>query len=533
MGTTTSYKPPMTASALTLIIAACSGGGDGSGGILNNTVTNTATSGGTSSVGQSTTGTIDGFGSIFVNGIKFETNDAEVIIDGETSSEDALSVGMVVTVKGEINNDGVSGTARRIRYDNELTGPITRIENSTDGDALLMRVLGFAVIVERRGTRFDDTTFDTLRVNDVVEISGFIGQGNRLRATRVERKSRFQAGRTEVELKGRVRNLTATTFRLGELTVDYSNAELDDIDNDLLADGLFVDVKGTLQGRTITASEVEGKNAPDRGGRFAEGEKVRLQGGISRYISNADFRVNGAPVDASAATFIPADLTLINGAVVQINGTWNGNALVAESVETRRGRIKIEASVASIDADNSEISLQLFSGTVNVLVDARTRFDDETDQIKRMTLGDIRSGDFLEIEAYLLGDRLVATLVDRDDPDDDVIRAPVESFVPGVEIQLLGITYTIGDTDFEDADDNTVDADSFFSQLRIGDLVEVEDKEVADGIADDVELKDRLLLEGEREFGCNFDDDDGDDDSCDDSSSDDATTEDELTNDDT
>lgn len=530
MKTTSTRERVITASALALVLTACGGGGSG-GGFVGNTVTGTATGGGsTSSIGQSTTGTIDGFGSIFVNGVRFETDDAEVLIDGESRGEDALSVGMVVTVQGEINDDGVSGTAQRILYDDELTGPVTSIEYSPDGDALLMRILGFAVIVERNGTRFDDTTFDTLAADDVVEVSGFIGEGNRLRATRIERKSRFQPGRTDVELKGRVRNLTTTTFTLGELTVDYSNAELDDIDNSVLEDGLFVEVEGTLNGNTITASKVEGEDEPDRGGRFAEGEAVRVHGSVSRYVSNADFRINGTPVDASSAAFSPADLTLFTGAVVQINGTWNGNVLVADSVEARRGRIKVEASVEGVDANAGEISLRLFSGTVDVLVDARTRFDDETDQVRRMSLADVRSGDFLAIEAYLSGDRLIATLVDRDDPDDDVIRAPVESFVANSQITLLGITYQIGDTDYEDADDNTVDADSFFSLLQIDDLVEIEDREDANGVADKIELEDQLRLEGTREFGCGFEDDSSscDDSAFDDESSDDTSGDDDL-----
>lgn len=530
MKTTASSKPVITASALALVLTACGGGGGG-GGFVGNTVTDTVTGGGsTSSVGQSTTGTIDGFGSIFVNGVRFDTDDAEVLIDGETRGEDALSVGMVVTVQGEINDDGISGTAQRILYDDELTGPVSSIEYSSDGDALLMRVLGFAVIVERNGTRFDETTFATLAVDDVVEVSGFIGQGNRLRATRIERKSRFQPGRTEVELKGRVRNLTATTFSLGELSVDYSNAELDDIDSGVLEEGLLVEVEGTLNGNTITAREVEGEDEPSRGGPFAEGEAIRLHGTVSRYVGNADFRINGTPVDASSAAFSPADLTLFNGAVVQINGTWNGSVLVADAVEARRGRIKVEASVDNVDADAGEISLRLFSGTVDVLVDARTRFDDETDQVRRMRLADVRSGDFLAIEAYLSGDRLIATLVDRDDPDDDVIRAPVESFAENSQITLLGITYQIGDTDYEDADDNTLDADSFFGLLQIGDLVEIEDKQDANGIADEIELEDQLRLAGTREFGCGFDDDSSscDDSLFDDDSSDDTSGDDDL-----
>jgi len=520
------HKPVITASALALVLTACGGGFAG------NAVTDAATGGGggsTTSSGQSTTGTIDGFGSVFVNGVKFETDDAEVIIDGETRSEDALSVGMVVSVQGEINDDGTTGTAQRILYDDELTGPISRIEPGADGDALLLDVLGFAVIVERTGTRFDDVTFDTLAVDDVVEVSGFVGAGNRLRATRIERKSRFQPGRSEVELKGRVRNLAATTFTLGNLTVNFSNAELVDVDNDTIEESMLVEVEGTLDGDIITATEIEQEDSAGQGGRFAEGEAVRLHGAVTDYVSDAEFRVNGASVDASGATFSPSDLVLLDGSVVQINGTWNGSMLVADSVEARRGRVKVEASVASVDPDAGEISLQLFSGSIAVEVDLRTRLDDDTDQVDRMTLADIRSGDFLEVEAYLVGDRLVATLIDREDPDDDMIRAPVESFAAPSAITLLGITYSIGDTEFEDADDNSIDADTFFDALQIGDLVQVEDDSIADGIADEVEFEDRVRLEGEREFGCGFDDDSS---SCDDDSFDDDSIDDASQNDD-
>lgn len=509
-------KPVITASALTLILAACGGGGGG--GIVGNVATNAVSGGdssGTASTGQSTTGTIDGFGSVFVNGVKFETDDAEVIIDGESRSEDALSVGMVVTVQGDVNDDGTTGTAQRILYDDELTGPITSIEPDSDGDALLLRVLGFAVIVERTGTRFEDVTFDTLAVDDVVEISGFVGQGERLRATHIERKSRFQPGSTQVEFKGHIRDLTATTFTFNGLTIDFSNAELEDIDGNALEEGMFVEVEGTLSDDIITASNIDQEDSVGASARFEEGDEVRLQGSISRFVSNSEFSVGGVPVDASQATLRPGDLTLIDGAVVQINGTWNGSVLVAGSIEARRGRAKVEAHVDDVDTETGVISLQLFSGVVDVRVDSRTKLDDDTDQVERLTLEDIRSGDFLEVEAYAADGTLVATLVDREDPDDDVIRAPVESFNPVTDITLLGITYSVGNTEFEDADDNTLDADSFFSQLQVGDMVKIKDDRTPNGIANDVEFEDSLRLEGEREFGCGFDDDGS---SCDDNS---------------
>jgi hypothetical protein len=71
----------------------------------------------------------------------------------------------------------------------------------------------------------------------------------------------------------------------------------------------------------------------------------------------------------------------------------------------------------------------------------------------------------------------------------------------------------------------TRDADAFFNALEVGDLVQIEDDQISDGIADEVEFEDRLLLEGEREFGCGFDDDSS---SCDDDSVDDTQDEDSL-----
>ena len=46
-------------------------------------------------------GTIDGFGSIFVNGIEYETDDAEIVVNGQAADESALRLGMVVDVSGD------------------------------------------------------------------------------------------------------------------------------------------------------------------------------------------------------------------------------------------------------------------------------------------------------------------------------------------------------------------------------------------------------------------------------------------------
>ncbi|HXG29534.1 MAG TPA: hypothetical protein VNJ47_11890, partial [Nevskiales bacterium] len=43
-------------------------------------------------------GTVSGFGSVYVNGIRFATDRADIVVDGTPAAEDALRVGMVLNV---------------------------------------------------------------------------------------------------------------------------------------------------------------------------------------------------------------------------------------------------------------------------------------------------------------------------------------------------------------------------------------------------------------------------------------------------
>ena len=478
------------------------------------------------------TGTIDGFGSVFVNGIEFETDDAEITLDGKPSSEDALRLGMVVTVEGTVNDDGETGTARRVIFDDELQGPVTAIEEGADGDSLLLTILELKVIVERTGTVFDDVTFDSLAVGDVLEVSGFLDEENRLRATRVEGKSGDDA--LEVEFKGIVTGLAGTEFMLGAYVVDFSGANLAEVPGGTLAEGMFVEVHGSIADGVIIADRIEEED--EIAGRFDDDDEVRVHGTVTNFVSIAMFEVNGVTVDGSGALLRPSDLVVANGAVVQVEGDWVAETLLARKIEARRGRVEIEASVESLDAEAGTLTLQLAGGTITVVVDNRTMIDDDTDEDDKLTMDDIAVADFLEVEAIQNGNALVATHIDRDDADDEVLQATVSAFVAGESITLLGITYSINGTEFESRAGKTLTAEEFFNALQVGDLVKVKDKIPADGIADEAEFERKRGLDGDE---CESDDDcDSDDDDCDsgnddcDSDDDDSDDEDDDSEDD-
>jgi hypothetical protein len=78
-------------------------------------------------------GPITEFGSIFVNGIEWFLDDAEIEFDGETltiagfneSQKTALfNLGMVVRVEGTIDSNG-DHWAERVFFDDEIEGPVS------------------------------------------------------------------------------------------------------------------------------------------------------------------------------------------------------------------------------------------------------------------------------------------------------------------------------------------------------------------------------------------------------------------------
>lgn len=270
------------------------------------------------------------------------------------------------------------------------------------------------VIVERTATVFEHTTFETLAVDDVVEVSGFPESGNNLRATRVEKKSTFVDGESSVEVKGTVASLTADSFLLGDYTVIYSNADLADVNGDL-ADGMYVEVYGILSGNTITASRVESEDRIQD--QVVEGEELEVEGTVSCYVDLGDFKVNGVAIDATNALLQPSDLVIQDGMVLEAEGTWDGTVLAATSIELRRGRIEIEALVTSVDLQASTIELSTGTAPTVVYVTTTTLLDDDNLAGERLSLADISIGDFLEVEAYQDGERLIATRIDRDNDD--------------------------------------------------------------------------------------------------------------------
>ena len=475
----------MATIAAACLLAACSGGGGGSSGP-------TAGIDGTGSQ-VIAMGTVSGFGSVIVNGVRYETTGTRFTIDGAPGTQADLSVGDVVVVKGELDADDFSaGTADSIDFDDAVEGPIASIDTVTG----TLVVLGQTVAISA-DTSFDDSiatrSLAGLSVGDLVEVSGFPASDGSIRATRIELKP---AG-GQFEVTGRVAMLdnTGSQFSINSLRVDFAAAMLEDFPSGMISEGDLVEVHGSAPAGpgTLVATRVEFKGDDTSG---AAGDRVELEGFITRFVSAADFDVSGLPVSTAAGTAFEggsaADLGL--DIKLEVEGTLSAaGVLVATKVDIRRSRaVRVVALVDSVDAANDAFVVL----GITVKVDRLTRFEDKSAQdLQPFSLSDLAAGDYVEVRGLEFpagSGEMLAGILEREDPD---AGSELQGFVTSIAepaFTILGVTISTGSgTDFRDENDAAIGSGAFFAALSAGRLVKASGVEVADRSldADEVEFE--------------------------------------------
>ena len=437
-------------------------------------------------------GPISTFGSVVVNGVRYETTGAVFTINGAPGSQDDLSVGQVITVSGTIDDNGVDGSADEVNFDDNVKGPVQSI------DIAMSRivVLDQTVLISAE-TSFDDSispaSIEGLSVDDIVEVSGLVDADGRIAATRIESEP---AG-TEYEVLGIVSQLDAGNFvfNINDLVVDYSSATLDNFSGGQISDGDLVEAKGNSLGGNgeLLASRVELKSGLPNA---VDGDHIEIQGFITRFASPQDFDVTGLPVTTTANTVYEggteADLGL--NIKVEVEGDVNANGvLVATKVDIRRA--KAVRATASVDSVNSGANSLVVLG-ITVTVDELTRIEDKSDaDVDPLTLADINAGDYVEVRGDEFpagsGD-ILATILEREDPDDEAILQGFVESISNPTFDILGVTIQTGPgTVFRDENDAVISSTEFFNQVAPNSLVKAKGSEISDTVilAEEVEFE--------------------------------------------
>jgi len=437
------------------ILSACGGGGGGSIGIADGGIRGTGSS----------VGPVSGFGSVFVNGVKFETRNIpnrSVDSNDDISSEDDLEKGMILRVEGVWRPDN-TGEAERLEYDDTFRGPVSDVilpdaANNTPGS---FRLLGQTI-------RFDNRT--VVRVGNGELTNGMTVRVSAWRTGDGYRASYVGSVTTgpdfPLELEGRVEEVNLDRFRIGTqwirggLNVGYPG----DLTINHVVVGALVEVEGDFSspggaGGEIRAAEI--RFADDRRFRGEEDEDIELSGPVqSLNLSGSTFLLNGVPVDFDSQTEFDdfSRSRIADGLLVQVEGEFRSGRVYAEEIELLEGNAEVEAAVQSADPSANE----LIVGGVTVRITNNTLIDSDDD-----ITNNVFDADFLEVEGIERRDEndqvfLEALNIEIESDDEGEFQLKgqlrnVEGSLDAGTLSVLGVPLSYDENDYTELDDDDED----------------------------------------------------------------------------
>jgi hypothetical protein len=308
-----------------LVLVACGGGGGGLGNLA---------SGGNGGVGSGGTGIsagsvgyVAGFGSIYVNGTRYDISGVSPTLLDDTE----LRLGMSVKVTGTVSADFSTGVASSVESEVDARGQVSNLNVSAGS----MQVQGLNITTDPETVYDGVAGLGSLANGDWVKVYGQVSGSDPLRASRIEKLSSAPSG---LVISGAISQLDKThqQFTLGNLTINYASAAFTGaIDANSISNGMVVRVRSSTApvAGVLTASSIKLWYPLT----LVEGAPLSVDGVIGAYAAPNSFKVLGYSVDASSATVSGGTAsTLANGVKVEVTGLVHSGILVASSVVIRQ-----------------------------------------------------------------------------------------------------------------------------------------------------------------------------------------------------
>lgn len=488
------------------IISACGGAGGGGLGVADGGIRGTGSS----------VGPVSGFGSVFVNGVEFFTDDIPnraVESDDGISTESDLSEGMILRVEGEWREDG-QGTAAKLSYDDTLRGPVDQIipDPSGAGEFVTVTVMGQQVRVDRqtvvRGITFASLLAST-GIDQHVRVSAWRQTDGSYRAGYI---ATIPPDLSDVELEGSVTDINTelNQFTIGTITVGY------DEDNVVFGSGLTeadlnsttaLEVEGSLSGSFLTATSIDRDDAR----RFTREDSDDIEftatidspyAALGPDVRPGEFTMGGLTVRVTSATELDDGLVLSDlgteDLLVQVEGRFLSDTLVeAEEISLREANAKVKGAIGAIDSATGPFEV----GDVNVRITPLTILAQDDDSAQASVA--LVSGTQVEVEGVEKSDAsgvyIEALKVEvNNEGDDDLadnefeLEGQLRSITqfPG-SIIVLGVQMSDRGADYDGEDNNTA-RQAIVSGFEAGQkvILEVEYSNMSDVlVADEVELE--------------------------------------------
>ncbi|MGB5081685.1 MAG: DUF5666 domain-containing protein [Burkholderiales bacterium] len=384
-------------------------------------------------------------GSTIVNGVRFEDTTANIFIDDTPKTAAALQNGMVVKVLGTVNDDGINGTAQRVKALIEVRGAVTAVFPAENPQRLV--VLNQDVIVDDLTVYSNLANFAAIAVSALVEVHGLRDTTGRIRATRIEANQAQMGDDTVDEIRGVVSGgaggSNPTTFNLGLQAVDASGAVIApagaSYQNGSVVE-VHCNVRPCLNVGVFQASRIVVESAEDSAFQPGSGQRFEAEGLISGFAGHpGDFSVAGTPVTTTASTRFEGGIAtdLADNIKVEAEGSWNGTRLVASKIEFKRSVIRLQGATANGAGQTFDLQIANNNYAVKIELDSLTSGSLPVDGLACVQVRGQRKigAPTLTVTAGEIGT--------CSNSDRHFIQAPVEVEVPENTITLLGFSLDV------------------------------------------------------------------------------------------
>lgn len=388
-----------------------------------------------------TYGPITQFGSIYVNGSKYEIDDAEVEFVNNTGANE-LAIGMMVQVQADWKQQ-INGVfnAQKVTFDQQIEGPINTVAGH--GDTTILTILGTTVVVT------DDTAIDNSITNNfipgsVVSVSGISNEKGQLQATYITLRTNVYRDGQQVEVENIVTaiNELEQMINLDGIKVDVSKAKWKKGTLETLEIGVRIEVVGHYDANNnrIIANKVRVK---ENDLSLNKGNKLILDTIVTHYQSINQFRLNGYTTNASAAEFLRGESQdLSNGVRIRATGYINIDGIF--EVQTLRIKSKsnfaVKVQVNSVNSATGEIGFlsQVARTQSDTVYQSKLKAPN-----KYFSINDIKVDDWIEIQgAEESGQLSINNLFALRNKQQMIIKGHVTTdnnklFLLGIEIQPM------------------------------------------------------------------------------------------------
>jgi Domain of unknown function (DUF5666) len=376
-------------------IAAC-GGGSTSVSALPGT-------GGTGITAVNSVGPVSGFGSVIVNGIRFDDIGALVQIDGVAGTPNDLRLGMVANITGSKSSSTVSATSAVLSLGKADTIEVWSIAQGTVTSMVnpnTLTVAGMTMVTDA-GTLLEG----------VASIAGVI-PGSLVKVWGQPMTSDFkQWAVTRLQVLDNAPKTVSTGIVSLRWATPYVNGFALAGDIGGIKSGQEVRAEGRFNrsdtGGTLTVSKLNVLSDPSTT-NTATGH-AELQGIVTSVLGTSTLippkvtrlTLGTTVVDVANAAVSPANVTVKQGNRIDVEGTWNAGVLIATKVEIKTEQQSQEVEIEAV--------IEKFTSTADFVVRGQRCDASGLSTLGNGKLSDLRVGIRVDLHGRKSGDLVRVT----------------------------------------------------------------------------------------------------------------------------